>query len=385
MKRQEASRFSVGRVTLGSKNMFAKFLSSSYHSLQPLICHLPAKWQVSLASCGRNYFMRQFVGQKLTPVYIPPAQLARKLWGIEFRNALANSAGMFKNGEGYDVVAALGAGAYLGGTTTANQRLGNTKHGIALPFISLAQSRVAINCLGLPNYGDEKLSAQLLTAHKIKGCPIGWSLMRSPDFNQDEGLLKLINSLWLYHENLQIDFIEINESCPNIQHSSTNILPRLQLIAEQFLAKRRRHLPVIVKLSNDMGQQALELVVATLISLGFDGINLGNTSTSYAEFLPKIDPSEREMYTYFTSKFGGGVSGVVLKERSLELCAIAAERVALLKPNHEFHIIRSGGIDCQADLIRSQAHGVSFNQWYSGFFNNYAKFGNQIYGEFFAE
>lgn len=44
------------------------------------------------------------------------------MWGIKFRNSLYNSAGMFKNGEGYDLVSKIGAGAYLGGTSTHNPR-----------------------------------------------------------------------------------------------------------------------------------------------------------------------------------------------------------------------------------------------------------------------
>ena len=365
--------------------MSPQFLSSAYHGLQPLLRRLPLQWQVKLAAAGRRYYLQQFVALKVAPSYIPPAAMARQLWGINFRSGVYNAAGMFKNGEGYDVVARLGAGAYLGGTSTANPRLGNQKLGIALPFISLPKSKVALNYLGLPNYGDEVLATQVLTRQKISGCPIGWSVMRSPDFNEEEGLKQLLASLWRYHNHPQIDFIEINESCPNVQHSSSNLLLRLSQIAQQFLKQRQRSLPVIVKFSTDLEHAALPRIIESLVANGFAGINLGNTSTAYSELLDQIEPSERELFKYFTRQFGGGVSGHVLKAKSLELCSLAAECCARLQPNHEFHIIRSGGIEDYADFVAAQAAGVTMSQWYSGFFNAYARSGAAVYRDFFRE
>ena len=42
-----------------------------------------------------------------------------------------NATGMFKQGEGYDMVFRQGAGGYLSGTTTAHKRIGNVRNGIA--------------------------------------------------------------------------------------------------------------------------------------------------------------------------------------------------------------------------------------------------------------
>lgn len=320
-----------------------------------MISQLPAPWQIRLASWGRQQFMYNFNQHHPKESITPHPKHTISMWGIEFRAPLSNSAGMFKNGEGYDTVAALGAGAYIGGTSTANARTGNLKNGIALPFISLYNSKSAINFLGLPNLGDQVLSQINITTNKIKGCPIGWSVMRSPDYAENEGLAKLIESLWLYHNHPQIDFIEINESCPNIKIGGGSIIPRLQIIAREFLDKRTRKLPVVVKLSTDLTLDGLAPILEELIRLKFDGINLGNTSIDYTNVKPQLNSKDIQIFDYFTQNFGGGVSGLPLKNKSLQLCAEAADLLNKFKPNHEFHIIRSGGIDSLADIEESRA------------------------------
>ncbi len=358
-------------------------LSKLYDACNPILKHLPTKLQIKISSSGRQKFMAEFVTFRDFAPVVPSADLAVEMWGIKFRSPISNAAGMFKNGEGYNVVAQLGAGSYLGGTSTTNMRIGNEKNGVRLPFINLPQSQLAINWLGLPNLGDAVLANQSLTIRKTPDCPIGWSVMRSPDFDEATGLSKLIYSLWLYHNHPQIDYLEINESCPNVSQSGGSIIARLAKIGEEFIAKRKRHLPVVVKISNDISADSLRAILSTLIKYKFDGINLGNTSTNYPYIQEFVTSNESAMFDYFTSNFGGGVSGNILKERSLELCSIAAEYIELNKPDYEFHIIRSGGIDCAEDIINSRHHGVSFNQWYTGFFNQYHNYGSKIYNHLY--
>lgn len=365
--------------------MNPQLLAKLYHHLNPALQLLSPRLQIKLASRGRSYFMRQFIEYRPRSSFTPRRELTTKLWNIDFRTSLCNSAGMFKNGEGYDRVVQLGAGAYIGGTSTANVRTGNRKNGIHLAFINLPQSHLALNGLGLPNYGDAYLSTKRFTTRKIKGCPIGWSVMRSPDFDEPTGLAQLIQSLWHYHDHSQVDFIEINESCPNVKAGSLDAISRLKEIARQFLMQRRRHLPIVVKLSNDISLPYLKEMLDCLIRCGYDGINLGNTSTAYSSVLPLLHPAETKLFEYFTSQFGGGISGDILKKTSLELCSTAAEILTRLKPDHEFHIIRSGGIDSLADLHASQKHGVSLNQWYTGFFNNYLSSGENVYKKFWDD
>lgn len=363
--------------------MNLSLLTRAYHCAQSILELLSDKQQVKISSLGRAFFMKQFVNHRVKMQFVPDVKYSRKLWGIEFRSPIMNSAGMFKNGEGYDVVAAMGAGAYIGGTSTSNPRRGNEKDGVNLPFITLPNSNLAVNWLGLPNLGDEQLSKKIITDNKIVGCPIGWSVMRSPDFSEDEGMQLLINSLFLYQDNPQIDFIEVNESCPNVQNGGGSIIPRLTMISEQFLQKRSRHLPVVVKLSHDVTTETIEYLLPKIIKLGFDGINLGNTSTNYQKYRSNIKGSDRVLFEYFIRNFGGGISGGVLKKDSLYICTIAANIVAKMHLDREFHIIRSGGVENMADIMDSEACGCSLTQWYTGFFNAYDKVGEKTYSVMF--
>lgn len=367
--------------------MNVKFLAKVYHKTFNLFSCLPLLSQVKILSSARLSYMDKLYQQKPAKKIMLdiPEQLAVTLWGIEFRSPLFNSAGMFKNGECYDLMTNIGAGAYIGGTSTNNPREGNTKESIQLPFITLPKSQTSVNFLGLPNLGDEHLSIQMITKNKVRGCPIGWSVMRSPDFAEDGGLVRLVKSLWMYHNNSLIDFIELNESCPNIGSDPSNIINRLKYVAENFVIKRTRKLPIVVKLSNDISYDSLKAILQVMFEYKFDGINLGNTSTNYNKVSEQLVGSERQLFDFFTTKFGGGIGGHLLKQNSLELCKKAKQIVDEANLDYEFHIIRSGGVDCAQDLIDSKNAGVSLNQWYTGFFSNYVNNGAKVYKKLYNQ
>jgi dihydroorotate dehydrogenase len=341
------------------------------------ITFLPAYFIIYLNSWGRVLLMKKFYKTKISSSNNSNFNFSRKLWNLEFKGPLFNSAGMFKNNEGYAIAANQEAAAYIGGTSTYNQRKGNFSHGIKLPFVTLEKSKAAINYLGLPNFGDQVLSHQQITTKKV--IPIGMSVMRSSDFSTEIAIERLIASLWLYHNNSEIDFIEINESCPNVQLGIDDIVERLGAIATKFIQLKSRPLPIVVKFSVDIKKQDLLDLIDVLIQLKFDGVNIGNTSTNYAKYREEIDGSELKIYDYFTQNFGGGISGQLLKQQSLTLCEAAVLHIKQLNLNHEFHVIRSAGIDCAQDLIDSENIGVALNQWYTGYFDNYIKYGDAVY------
>ncbi len=351
------------------------------YSFNPIIKLLPKSMQVKLYSYARLKFMDKFV-TNTSVSFVPDSKWQRTLWGLKFQSPLMNSAGMFKNGDGYDLAVSQGAGGYIGGTSTYNPRVGNTKHDIKLPFITLPNSHISINTLGLPNLGDEILSKKIIT--NAKTAPIGWSLMRTPDYEEHIGMENLIKSLWMYHDNPQIDFIEINESCPNISVNSENITNRLVYIAEHFLSKRNRHLPVVVKLSTDIGSEVLKQILNILFQKRYDGVNLGNTSTNYSLMRQYISPGELGLYDYYTKNFSGGVGGISLRDNSLILCDEAIKYREFIKPDYEFHVLRSGGIFGLDDIKASIEIGVSMNQWYTGYFTNYLQKGDEVYKSVFS-
>ena len=344
---------------------------SQWNKIKFFVSKLPPKQAIGVYTVGRQIFLKQLESENPRRAYIPPANLNRKLWGIDFRTPLFNSAGMFKDFNYYDLAFKQGAGAYLIGTLTPEPKEGNTINQIHLPFAIYPKSHSSSNSLGLPNKGLYQTLQDLSRIEKIQGFPIGLSLASS-------SLEGLVQSLQLCEE-MGIDFVEINESCPNV-HNDGDQRKRLDYIGKKFLKRRKTRLPVIVKFSNDLNFIDIPEIVGLLFKLGYDGINFGNTSTDYPRIRTKIHFRDLSLYDFYTKNFKGGISGRPLKRDSLELSKIAVE---YLKTNssREFHIIRTGGIEDANDIAESEKVGVSLNQWFTGYFENFITHGNDLYKE----
>lgn len=353
-----------------------------------LLTNLPNNYYISFYSNQKKKFIRDFANDyinfELQKIYTSSV----KLWDLEFKMPLFNSAGMFKKSEGYYTVAMQGAGAWLAGTYTTKKRIGNFKNGVLHPFIPLPNSGVAINWMGLPNEGIEIAAKNISQLQKFNNTPIGVSVSADPGHNPLEILNDLVNGLFLL-EKANVDFIELNESCPNVTDGHTikndvldpDLIQRMEFISQHFLSKRNRNLPLILKLSNDTSAELIPIFIDAAIELGFDGLNLGNTSTNYPKAKEFLNNKERKMFNYFTNSYGGGVSGKNLKNISKILCKLANDYLQNKKINKEFHIIRTGGIEDASDLIESEKIGIKLNQWYTGYFKNFGIYGHSVYSE----
>ncbi len=377
----------MGRESRGRPSG-ATTLAAWESKLRPLLTRLPPAVAVRLYSLGRRRFIG-FLASRPPRRSFAPQGLERTLWGLSFRSPLLNAAGMFKNGEGYDLATCQGAGAYLAGTTTHLRRTGNRRRGVAMPFAPYPRSGAASNWLGLPNVGHRNVARRLKRLARREGFPIGVSAAACPDprVAPEEKLEQLTAALVLYEE-AGVDFLEINESCPNTTEDPggfTEMRSRLDYVAERFLGARRRHLPVIVKLSCDTAEADVTTLVTALVELGFDGVNFGNTSIDYRRHRPSLASSETALYDYFVDAFGGGLSGRPLKEDSLRLSTAAAEHLKSHPPGREFHVVRTGGIESASDVRQSLAAGVSLCQWYTGYFESFSRHGHDLYRRLYAD
>ncbi len=365
--------------------MRAEALAAFEAKLRPLLTRLPPWLAIRVYSQGRRFFLRSFSRSvPADPIEVPGAE--RTLWGLRFRSSLFNAAGMFKYGEGYELAAMQGAGAYLAGTTTHLPRVGNRKGGVMQPFAPYPRSGAASNWLGLPNPGHRAVAERLRQVERREGCPVGASAAACPNprVADEDKLEQLVAGMNLY-EDTGIDFLEMNESCPNTEQGESDLRGRLAYVSEHFLGRRRRPFPVIVKLSCDTSPDQVAMLVSMLVDLGFDGVNFGNTSIQYGLHRPRIAPAETSLYDFFTGTYGGGVSGHPLKETSLQLAQLAVDRVSELSPDREFYVIRTGGIESAEDVERSEQAGVVLNQWYSGYFEAFSHAGHELYRRFFSQ
>ncbi|MEM8962545.1 MAG: hypothetical protein AAGD38_13760 [Acidobacteriota bacterium] len=355
------------------------------HGLRPLMTRLPFALAVEVYSRGRERFLRQLVAARPAPRHVP-SSLTQTLWGIEFRAPLFNAAGMFKNGRGYELCAAHGAGAYLAGTTTSRRRRGNDRQSPPRPFFPYPRSHAAVNWLGLPNDGHAAVASRLANVDRVPGCPIGVSVGTDTDGSVQERLEGLLDGL-RHYDDAGVDFIEINESCPNTEEGATPfaaLAERLETLSRSFLRHRNRRLPVLVKFSCDTDPERVAELIDLLLTLRFDGVIFGNTSTAYDRHRATIDPSERGAYDTFARRFGGGVSGRVLAADARTLCGTASRIVSEKQPTDEFHVVRVGGVETATDVDEALADGAALCQWYTGLFSAYATHGDDLYAKLYG-
>ncbi len=353
-----------------------------------MLVRLPPAVAVRAYSLSRQRFLTA-LSRRPPRRAVEVSGLDQTLWGLRFRSPLMNAAGMFKNGEGYALSSRQGAGGYLAGTTTHRRRSGNRRHGVALPFAPYPRSGAASNWLGLPNIGHQEVAQRLALLSRVKGCPIGASVAACPDpkVGGEEKLTQLVAALAAY-EAAGVDFLEVNESCPNTADDPgglEGVRARLRFLADGFLSRRQRRLPVIVKLSCDTAIEDIDALLEILVGVGFDGVNFGNTSIAYERHRDQLDASETRLFDFFTRSFGGGLSGRPLKVDSLRLVKAAASWLRNRPAGHEFHVVRTGGVECVADIEQSFAAGASLCQWYSGYFESFGRHGHWLYRELYSE
>ncbi|MGA2297583.1 MAG: hypothetical protein ABSG15_08560 [FCB group bacterium] len=371
----------------------AEIISRFDYKLRPIISKLPPAIVTKIYSSARKTFINRLSNEIPKNRYIPSPENNKLLWGIKFSSNIFNAAGMFKYGEGYYTSVAQGAGAYLAGTSTFLPRKGNEKEGVLHPFIAYPNSLASSNWMGLPNESHEVLAKGLSLIEKIDGCPVGASIAASPDETGLDGLVGVLKGIEIF-DKAGVDFIELNESCPNVPHDinydsvtglDKNLIARLEFINNNFIKKKKRNLPLIVKLSVDTNINLLPSLLNILFTLEFDGVNFGNTSTDYETMKEKISHFDSKNYEYFVSTFGGGLSGRPLKDRSLTLASFAVNYAREHPVSTEFHVIRTGGIENSNDIKISDEKGISLNQWFTGYFENFAKYGHHLYERLYQE
>ncbi|MFP4529008.1 MAG: dihydroorotate dehydrogenase [Candidatus Kapaibacterium sp.] len=364
---------------------FAEITARAEHAIRPLMVKLPPALVSHIYSRSRKLFLRMLDAENIANPCQPDPALGRTFWGIRFNSPIFNAAGMFKLGEAYRTVARQGAGAYLAGTVTPQPRRGNIRSGIPHPFMPYPASGAASNWMGLPNPGAESLARRISNIEKIPGCPVGVSISASPEASGPGALEDLMNAMNLL-ESAGVDFFELNESCPNVPGHKNglaaldeHLTERIDYLHQKFLKIRKRNLPVIAKFSTDTDPAQAPELIAALADAGFDGINFGNTSIDYIFISEKIKRVDRENFDYFLGNFGGGISGAPLRSKSLELCMTAAEYIRNHLPAREFRIIRTGGVASPAEFERSLDCGADMAQWFTGYFDAFARHGHQLY------
>jgi len=361
-------------------------LSNIDHKVRPLLAScLPHSTFVWLYSASRPLALKVMsLGLKDSVEDFPAP---RTVLGLRFRGDLGNAAGLDKEAALLDFNFQLGAGFAVVGTVLNAPHKGNLFSFLGGAWTGnvwtpLPESGGALNSLGLPSYGIEvpiQNIKDFRQRHRItpqvpghetpiaKCFPIGVSIMGHP---AQDGEQKLAGVVECVKKAIPVaDFIEINESCPNVKHGCKDmdgLTERLKAVTQarnELISSCGRRVPILVKLGT-VGDAAA--TVALLAKCGVDGIVAVNTQRDYGAF--SMPASDRSLLEHYTEHYAGGLSGTPIKEfaaRQVEAVMAAVRKQGL---QDKFVVVHVGGLSSEADVRNSRSTGANLRQWYTGMF-----------------
>lgn len=275
----------------------------------------------------------------------------RTVMGLEFPNPLGLAAGMDKNGDCIEGMAALGFGFLELGTVTPLAQPGNPKP----RMFRLVDQKAVINRLGFNNKGVDYLIERVKTRRSriLLGINIGKNLTTSIENALDDYRVAL-RKVYLH-----ADYVTVNISSPNtpgLRKLQTaeylgELLGGLEVEREKLTQEHGKRVPMAVKIAPDLEASEIKPLVEMLVNHHADAVIATNTTLSRAGV--ENSPYAAE---------AGGLSGRPLFEKSTETVARLAEVL-----QGELPIIACGGIFSKADAQAKLQAGASLVQIYTGF------------------
>lgn len=319
----------------------------SYSLLRPLLFRVDAEKAHHLTLDSLKWLERFGLASVLTP---RQHCLPRRVMGIDFPNPVGLAAGLDKNGEYIDALAALGFGFIEIGTITPRPQPGNPKPRL----FRIPEAQGIINRMGFNNQGVDALIANVQRARfkGVLGINIGKNF-DTPVEQAVEDYLICLRKVYPY-----ASYITANISSPNtknlrqLQESSEldRLLDALKQEQEKLAQQQGRYVPLVLKIAPDLNAEQVETIASLLVKYRIDGVIATNTTISRAgvEGLPNGEET-------------GGLSGAPVREFSTRVIRQLAQALDGRLP-----IIGAGGIFDGADAAEKMTAGASLVQVYSG-------------------
>ena len=259
-------------------------------------------------------------------------------------NKLGIAAGLDKNGDYIDCLAALGISFIEVGTVTPRPQKGNPKPRI---FRSLTDKSL-LNRLGFNNKGVDYLVKKL--KKRKTSILVGASIGKNFDTPNNKASDDYIYCLKRVYEFS--DYVAINISSPNTKNlrelsAEENLNFLLQKIKNEhnLLSSLHGYKPIFVKISPDESEKSLKTICESILSNNIDGIICSNTTVDHE------------------NKNGlGGLSGAPLKIKS----NLSLEKIKHMVGDR-LPIIASGGVMTLSDYQEKLDKGANLVQIYTGF------------------
>ena len=276
--------------------------------------------------------------------------LEREVFGRKFANPVGLAAGFDPNGEVCREWGAMGFGFVEVGTVTPRPQQGNPRPRI----FRLPKDCAIISRVGTANRGLEKTIQYLRRPHEglIVGCNIGRNAT-TPSEEAPADYLKVFRNLYQY-----VDYFTVNLCCDhacgeNLTHDREYILHILEPLFE-FRRGQNQYRPVMLKISPDLTDEAIDSVTDILVDTPLDGIVASN-GTQRREGL-------HTSHTALTKIGSGRLTGPTLTARTIEIV-----RRIHTRSGGTYPIIAVGGAMSVDDVRAMFAAGADLVQLYTGF------------------
>jgi dihydroorotate dehydrogenase len=270
--------------------------------------------------------------------------------GLEFPNPVGLAAGLDKNAEHIDALAALGFGFLEVGTVTPRPQPGNPRPRL----FRIPRREALINRMGFNNVGADAFAENLRRAsyRGVLGVNIGK--------NADTPLERAAGDYEACLEKVyaRASYVTVNISSPNtpglrdLQGKGflDDLLSRLTARSKSLAERHGKKAPLLLKISPDLDAPQIRDIADAVRRHRLDGVIATNTSLGRegVEGLPHAGEE-------------GGLSGAPIRAKSARVLKLLFESL-----KNEVPVIASGGIMSGADAAERFAAGASLVQLYTG-------------------
>ena len=283
---------------------------------------------------------------------VPPQPV--QVMGLDFPNAVGLAAGLDKNGEHIDALAALGFGFIEVGTVTPRPQPGNPRPRL----FRIPERQAIVNRMGFNNDGVERLLANVAAAKFVRwGGVLGINIGKNFDTPINEAASDYLFCLERVYA--AASYVAVNISSPNTKNlrdlqqddALDALLGGLKDAQARLADQHGKYVPLTLKIAPDLEDQQIQAIADLLRQHRMDGVIATNTTLSRAG-VEGLRGAEQ----------AGGLSGAPLLALSTAVVGKLAAALA-----GEVPIIGVGGVMNGADAAAKIVAGASLVQFYSGF------------------
>ncbi len=311
-----------------------------YDLAKPVLFRLPAE----TAHTGVHMLLQATQATPLKSVLarrytVDDDRLETTAFGQHFPNPVGVAAGFDKNAELPAALAGLGFGFVEVGGVTAEPQGGNPRP----RMFRLRDDEALINRMGLNNDGADVVGRRLLRTDV--DIPVGVNIAKTEHVAPGNAPADYRQTYERVAEGA--DFFVVNVSCPNSQ-GFEELQNRESMAAIFETLTEAGASPLLVKLSPDLPEPAVEDALSIVSEFDLDGIVATNTTTER----PASLRSNNRLET-------GGLSGAPIEEPATEMVRFVARRT-------DVPVVGVGGVSTAEDAYRKIRAGASLVQLYTG-------------------